>query len=59
MRKNCDGKSIHSEEIILIFQNNEQPSKRRKREIKHSEIAASPKIEYWLNIINSNKTLIQ
>ena len=60
MRIDSDDKSLDSEEITTIFKNIDKKSKRRKREERYDQkIAASPKIEYWLNIINSNKTLMK
>ena len=60
MRINSDDKSLDSEEITTIFKNIDKKSKIRKREETYDQkIAASTKIEYWLNIINSNKTLMK
>ena len=59
IRKNSEDSIISSgaEEIILILSDfkKEKIIKRRKREETYEHVAKSPQVQYWLNIINSNK----
>ena len=45
-----------SGETEIIFILNKTP-KRRKRDENYEEVAKSPQVHYWLNIINDNKSL--
>lgn len=51
-------RSSHGEEIVQI-NTKEKQIRTRLRDETYDHIAKSPQIQYWLNIINENKTLTQ
>jgi hypothetical protein len=51
-------RSSHGEEIVQI-NTKEKQIRTRLRDETYDQIAKSPQIQYWLNIINDNKTLTQ
>ena len=57
-RKNSED-SILSCNIIEIVITKDKQRKTRLRDENYDQIAKSPQIQYWLNIINDNKTLTQ
>jgi len=57
-RKNSEDSILSCNGIEILIQKDKQ-RKKRKRDENYEKIAKSPQIQYWLNIINENKTLVQ
>lgn len=60
-RKNSEDSILSCNGIEILSQKDKQRKqrKKRKRDENYEKIAKSPQIQYWLNIINENKTLVQ
>ena len=56
IRKNSEDSIISSgtEEIIIILSDfKKEKRKKRKRDETYEQVAKSPQVQYWLNIINN------
>lgn len=57
-RKNSEDSILSCNRIEIVIKKDKQ-RKTRIRDENYDQIAKSPQIQYWLNIMNDNKTLTQ